>query len=144
MASTITSKTTSKTKKVAGKTVKTTTAETTVVATSDSIALDSNKKKAEALIAKLVRNREAISDLEKEKKETSEELYALMGWEQVKVGEKTRWVGVATKGTIKGATRITISERTRKEIDREKLELSFPEVFASVSFDNIYTVILTK
>lgn len=144
MASTITSKTTTKTKKVAGKTIKTTTAETTVVATSDSISLDSMKKKVETLINERNRLREAITDLEKQSKENAEALYALMGWEQVKVGEKTRWVGVAKKGTIKGATRITISERVRRDVDNKKLELDYPEVYASVAYDNPYSVIITK
>jgi hypothetical protein len=144
MASTIKSTTTSTTKKVAGKTVKTTTAETTVVATSDSIALDKNKKKVETLISELTRLREAITDLEKNKQEITEAIYAVMGWEQVKVGEKTRWVGVAKKGTIKGAVRITISERKRTDVDNKKLELDYPEVYASVAYDNPYSVIITK
>lgn len=144
MASTIKSTTTTTTKKVAGKTVKTTTAETTVVATSDTIALDKQAKKATTLVAELVRLREAISDLEKAKQETTEAIYRLMGWEQTLVGEKTKWVGVAKKGTIKGATLITISERNRTDVDTKELKLSYPEVYASVAYDNPYLVILTK
>jgi len=155
MASTIKSTTTSKTKQVAGKTVKTTTqvagktvktttTETTVVATSDILSLDKSAKKAKTLIAELVRLREAISDMEKAKKETTEAIYELMGYEQVKVGEKTKWVGVAKKGTVKGATIITISERPRKDVDTKALELSYPEVYASVAYDNPYLVILAK
>jgi len=140
MASTIKSTTTSKTKQVAGKTVKT----TTVVATSDILSLDKSAKKAKTLIAELVRLREAISDMEKAKKETTEAIYELMGYEQVKVGEKTKWVGVAKKGTVKGATIITISERPRKDVDTKALELSYPEVYASVAYDNPYLVILAK
>lgn len=144
MASTISSKTTSKTKKVAGKTIKTTTDETTIVSVSDTISLDKNRKKAEALIAKLVRNREAIADLEKEKAQTQEELYELMGWEKKLVGDTEKWVGVATKGTINGGTRITISRRTRTEVDKKKLEADFAEVFAKVMYQIDYTAILTK
>lgn len=144
MASTIKSTSTSTTKKVAGKSVKTTTEEVSVVITSDSISLDKNKKKAETLISELVRVRQAITDLENEKKVITEAIYAIMGWEQIKVGEKTRWVGVAKKGTIKGATRITISERSRTDVDNKKLELDYPEVYASVAYDNPFTVIITK
>jgi hypothetical protein len=82
--------------------------------------------------------------LEKNKQEITEAIYAVMGWEQVKVGEKTRWVGVAKKGTIKGAVRITISERKRTDVDNKKLELDYPEVYASVAYDNPYSVIITK
>ena len=144
MASTIKSTTTTKTKKVAGKTVKNTTTETTVVATSDILSLDKNAKKAKALVAELVRLREAITDMENAKKETTEAIYELMGYEQVKLGEKTKWVGVAKKGTIKGATLITISERPRTDVDTKELKLSYPEVYASVAYDNPYLVILTK
>lgn len=144
MASTISSKTTSKTKKVAGKTIKTTTAETTVVSVSDTISLDKSKKKAEALIATLVRVREAIADLEKEKAEATEGIYELMGWEKKLVGDTEKWVGVATKGTINGGTRITISERKRTEVDKKKLEADFAEVFAKVMYQIDYTAVLTK
>lgn len=144
MASTISSKTTSKTKKVAGKTIKTTTAETTVVSVSDTISLDKNKKKAEALIATLVRVREAIADLEKEKAEATEAIYELMGWEKKLIGDTEKWVGVATKGTINGGTRITISQRKRTEVDKKKLEADFAEVFAKVMYQIDYTAVLTK
>lgn len=144
MASTIKSTSTSTTKKVAGKTIKTTTDEVSVVISSDSIALDKNKKKAETLIAELVRLRQATTDLENQKKEITEAIYELMGWELTKVGEKSRWVGVAKKGTIKGAVRITISERNRTDVDNKKLELDYPEVYASVAYDNPYSVIITK
>ena len=144
MASTIKSTTTTKTKKVAGKAVKTTTTETTVVATSEVISLDKNAKKAINLVAELVRLRENISDLDKAKQEATENIYKLMGYEQVKVGEKTKWVGVAKKGTVKGATVITISERPRTDVDTKELKLSYPEVYASVAYDNPYLVILTK
>lgn len=144
MASTVSSKTTSKTKKVAGKTIKTTTAETTVVSVSDTISLDKSKKKAEALIATLVRVREAIADLEKEKAEATEAIYELMGWEKKLIGDTEKWVGVATKGTINGGTRITISQRKRTEVDKKKLEADFAEVFAKVMYQIDYTAILTK
>jgi hypothetical protein len=144
MASTIKSTTTSKTKQVAGKAVKTTTTETSVVATSEIISLDKNAKKAKTLVAELVRLREAISDLEKAKEAVSDDIYRLMGWEQTIVAGKTKWVGVAKKGTLKGATLITISERNRTLVDTNELKVAYPEVFTSVAYDSPYLVILTK
>ena len=144
MASTIKSTTTSKTKQVAGKAVKTTTTETSVVATSEIISLDKNAKKAKALVAELVRLREAISDLEKAKEVVSDDIYRLMGWEQTAIAGKTKWVGVAKKGTLKGATLITISERNRTLVDTNELKVAYPEVFTSVAYDSPYLVILTK
>ncbi len=144
MASTIKSSKTTTTKKVAGKTIKTIVDETTVVATSEVIALDKNKKKAEATVAELVRLREAITDLEKQKQEATEAIYLLMGWEKVLIGSTEKWVGVAKKGTLNGATRITISERNRTDVDRKKLELDFPEVFAKTKVETTFTVVLTK
>lgn len=144
MASTTTSATSTKTKKVAGRTIKETTTETTVVSVSDTITLDKQKKKAEALIANLVRLREAIADLEKEKAEATEAIYDLMGWEKKLVGDTEKWVGVATKGTINGGTRITISKRNRTDVDKKRLELEFAEVFESVAYTTEYTTILTK
>lgn len=144
MASTIKSSKTTTTKKVAGKTIKTVVDETTVSATSEVISLDKNKKKAEALIAELVRLREAITDLEKEKTQATEAIYALMGWEKVLIGDTEKWVGVATKGTINGGTRITISNRSRTDVNKKMLEADFPEVFAKTKVESTYTVVSTK
>ena len=144
MASTIKTSTTATTKKVAGKTIKTVVDETTVSATSEVISLDKQKKKAEALIAELVRLREAITDLEKEKTEATEAIYALMGWEKVLIGDTEKWVGVANKGTINGGTRITISNRSRTDVNKKLLEADFPEVFAKTKVETTYTVVSTK
>jgi hypothetical protein len=144
MASTIKSSKTTTTKKVAGKTIKTVVDETTVTSTSEVISLDKNKKKAEALIAELVRLREAKTDLENQQDEVQKEIYALMGWEKVLVGKSEKWVGIATKGTINGGTRITISNRNRTEVDKKMLEADFPEVFGKTKYEINYTVILTK
>ena len=144
MASTIKTSTTATTKKVAGKTIKTVVDETTVIATSEVISLDKQKKKAEALVAELVRLREAITDLDNQKQEATEAIYALMGWEKVLIGKTEKWVGVAKKGTLNGATRITISERNRTDVDRKKLELDFPEVFDKTKVETTFTVVLTK
>jgi len=144
MASTIKSTTTSTTKKVAGKAIKTVVDETTVIATSEVISLDKNKKKAEATVAELVRLREAITDLEKQKQEATDAIYLLMGWEKVLIGSTEKWVGVAKKGTLNGATRITISERNRTDVDKKKLELDFPEVFDKTKVESTFTVVLTK
>ena len=144
MASTIKSSKTTSTKKVAGKTIKTVVDETTVSATSEVISLDKQKKKAETLIAELVRLREAITDLEKEKTEATEAIYALMGWEKVLIGDTEKWVGVATKGTINGGTRITIGQRSRTDVNKKLLEADFPEVFAKTKVETTYTVVSTK
>jgi hypothetical protein len=144
MASTIKSSKTTTTKKVAGKTIKTVVDETTVTSSSEVISLDSSKKKALALVAELVRLREAITDLEKEKTEATEAIYALMGWEKVKVGKSEKWVGVATKGTINGSTKITISRQNRKEIDKALLETNFPEAFTATQYEISFTKLLTK
>ena len=144
MASTIKTSTTATTKKVAGKTIKTVVDETTVSATSEVISLDKQKKKAETLIAELVRLREAITDLEKEKTEATEAIYALMGWEKVLIGDTEKWVGVATKGTINGGTRITIGQRSRTDVNKKLLEADFPEVFAKTKVETTYTVVSTK
>lgn len=144
MASTIKTSTTATTKKVAGKTIKTVVDETTVSATSEVLSLDKSKKKAEALIAELVRLREAITDLEKEKTEATEAIYALMGWEKVLIGDTEKWVGVATKGTINGGTRITIGQRSRTDVNKKLLEADFPEVFAKTKVETTYTVVSTK
>ena len=144
MASTIKSSKTTTTKKVAGKTIKTVVDETTVSATSEVLSLDKSKKKAEALIAELVRLREAITDLEKEKTQATEAIYALMGWEKVLIGDTEKWVGVATKGTINGGTRITISNRSRTDVNKKMLEADFPEVFAKTKVESTYTVVSTK
>jgi len=92
----------------------------------------------------LVRLREAKTDLEKQQDEVQKEIYALMGWERVVVGKSEKWVGVATKGTINGTTRITISNRNRTEVDKKVLEADFPEVFGKTKYEINYTVILTK
>jgi hypothetical protein len=144
MASTIKSSTTATTKKVAGKTVKTVVDETTVTSSSEVIALDKNKKKTLTLIADLVRLREAITDLEKEKQEATEAIYALMGWEKIKVGKSEKWVGVATKGTLNGSTKITISRQNRKEIDKALLETNFPEAYNATQYEISFTKLLTK
>jgi hypothetical protein len=144
MASTIKSSKATTTKKVAGKTIKTVVDETTVVATSEVISLDKNKKKAEALVAELVRLREAITDLEKEKQEATEAIYALMGWEKIKIGKSEKWVGVATKGTLNGSTKITISRQNRKEIDKALLETNFPEAYTATLYEISFTKLLTK
>lgn len=144
MASTIKTSNTSTTKKVAGKTIKTVVDETTVISSSEVISLDKNKKKAEVAIAELVRLREAITDLEKEKTQATEAIYALMGWEKVLIGDTEKWVGVATKGTINGGTRITISNRSRTDVNKKLLEADFPEVFAKTKVESTYTVVSTK
>ena len=144
MGSTIKSTTTSTTKKVAGKTIKTVVDETTVISTSEVISLDKQKKKVETAVAELVRLREAITDLEKQKQEATEAIYLLMGWEKVLIGGTEKWVGVAKKGTLNGATRITISERNRTDVDKKKLELDFPEVFDKTKVESTFTVVLTK
>lgn len=144
MASTIKSSTTASTKKVAGKTIKTVVDETTISATSEVISLDKNKKKAEAFIAELVRLREAITDLEKEKTQATEAIYALMGWEKILIGDTEKWVGVATKGTINGGTRITIGHRSRTDVNKKLLEADFPEVFAKTKVETTFTVVSTK
>lgn len=144
MASTIKSSKTTTTKKVAGKTIKTVVDETTVIATSEVISLDKQKKKVEALVAELVRLREAITDLEAKKTEATEAIYEVMGWQKALVGNTEKWVGVAKKGTLNGATRITISERNRTDVDKKKLEVDFPEVFEQTKVESTYTVVLTK
>ena len=96
------------------------------------------------MIAELVRLREAITDLEKEKTQATEAIYALMGWEKVLIGDTEKWVGVATKGTINGGTRITIGQRSRTDVNKKLLEADFPEVFAKTKVETTYTVVSTK
>jgi len=122
MASTIKTSTTATTKKVAGKTIKTVVDETTVSATSEVLSLDKSKKKAEALIAELVRLREAITDLEKEKTEATEAIYALMGWQKVLIGDTEKCT----------------------DVNKKLLEADFPEVFAKTKVETTYTVVSTK
>jgi len=115
---------------------------TTVSTTTSTVVLDGTN--AETLIAELNRQKKAIKALEAEKEATTEAIYNLLGWEKIKVGDKTKWVGTANAGTIAGAERITISERNREEIDRLKLATDFPTIFAEVAYNNPYTVVIAK
>lgn len=144
MARTIKSTTSTTTKKVAGKTIKTVVDETTHTSTSEVIALDRNKKKALTLVSELVRLREAITDYEAEKQACLDNIYALMGWEKVLVGDDMKWVGVATKGTIGGSTKISISHQNRTEVNKKDLLANFPEIFDKVKYQISFTTVRTK
>jgi hypothetical protein len=144
MARTIKSTTTSTKKKVAGKTITTVVDETTHTSSSEVISLDKNKKKALLLVDELVRVREALTDYEAKKQSVLDEIYALMGWEKVLVGKDLKWVGVATKGTIGGTTKITISHQSRTEVDKKDLQANFAEVFDKVKYQINYTTVRTK
>ena len=144
MARTIKSTTTSTKSKVAGKTITTVVDETTHTSTSEVISLDKNKKKSLALVDELVRVREALSDYEAKKQGVLDEIYALMGWEKVLVDGDLKWVGVATKGTLGGATKISISHQTRTEVNKKDLQANFAEVFEKVKYQINFTTVRTK
>jgi len=144
MASTIKSSKTTTTKKVAGKTINTVVAETTHTSSSEVISLDKNKKKAITLVDELVRLREAITDYEAQKQACLDQIYALMGWEKVLVDGDLKWVGVATKGTLGGTTKITISHQSRTEVNKKDLQANFAEVFDKVKYQINFTTVRTK
>ena len=144
MARTIKSTTTSTTKKVADKAITTVVDETTHTSSSEVISLDKNKKKAVTLVNELVRLREAITDYETKKQACLDEIYALMGWEKVLVDGDLKWVGVATKGTIGGNTKITISHQSRTEVNKKDLQANFAEIFDKVKYQIKFTTVRTK
>ena len=144
MARTIKSTTTSTKSKVAGKTITTVVDETTHTSTSEVISLDKNKKKALALVDELVRVRETLTDYEAKKQGVLDEIYALMGWEKVLVDGDLKWVGVATKGTLGGSTKISISHASRTEVNKKDLQANFAEVFDKVKYQINYTTVRTK
>lgn len=144
MASTASSKTTSTTKVVKGKTIKTTTSESLVVSTTESISLNKNKKKALHLISELRRVRLAITDHEKEKESISAEIYELMGYTQKLIDGKKKWQGEATKGLIDNVEAIAIAKESRTDVNKGKLKEMYPEIFSEVSYIINITKLLPK
>ncbi len=144
MARTIKSTTSSTKSKVAGKTITTVVDETTHTSSSEVVSLDKSKKKAIALVDELVRLREAITDYEAQKQGVLDQIYALMGWEKVLVDGDLKWVGVATKGTLGGTTKISISHQSRTEVNKKDLQANFAEVFDKVKYQINFTTVRTK
>jgi hypothetical protein len=85
---------------------------------------------AQDLIVRLTTAREALKELEAEKKEAETALRALLG--------------DATVGTIGGVDRVFIQSITREGVDREVLKENFIEAYEAARTATTYTVLKTK
>lgn len=100
---------------------------TTVVTTAQSSELGA---KAEKLIVSFNSAKALMKAAEAQKLEAEQALRELMGDAEV--------------GTINGVERVRIVTRNRSNIDRETLQVSFPEAYAASLTETSYTVLTAK
>ena len=85
---------------------------------------------AENLLVRFNAAKEAMRELEREKKAVEAEIRALMGEAKV--------------GSIGGVDRLFFQSVTREGVDKEALAADFPEAYAAVRTETTYTVLKTK
>jgi hypothetical protein len=97
-----------------------------------------------ALIDKKKTISETISANEKELEKIKAEIYALMGWEKMKVNKKDKWVGEAEVGLVAGQERVKIDLRERTDFDGDILFNDYREVYDLVAKVSEYPVLTAK
>jgi hypothetical protein len=114
----------------------------TTTTTKKAVVLDETN--ALALIAKKKTISETISAQTAELEKIKAEIYALMGWEKIKVNKKDKWVGEAEVGLIAGEERIKIDLRERTDFDGDVLFNDYREIYDLVSKTTEYPVLTAK
>jgi hypothetical protein len=114
----------------------------TTTTTKKAVVLDETN--ALALIAKKKLISETISTQTAELEKIKAEIYALMGWEKVKVNKKDKWVGEAEIGLIAGEERVKIDLRERTDFDGDVLFNDYREIYDLVSKKSEYPVLTAK
>jgi hypothetical protein len=97
-----------------------------------------------ALIAKKKTISETISAQTAELEKIKAEIYALMGWEKIKVNKKDKWVGEAEVGLVAGEERVKIDLRERTDFDGDILFNDYREVYDLVAKKSEYPVLTAK
>jgi hypothetical protein len=97
-----------------------------------------------ALIAKKKTISETISAQTAELEKIKAEIYALMGWEKMKVNKKDKWVGEAEVGLVAGEERVKIDLRERTDFDGDILFNDYREIFDLVAKTTEYPVLTAK
>jgi hypothetical protein len=97
-----------------------------------------------ALIAKKKTISETISAQTAELEKIKAEIYALMGWEKIKVNKKDKWVGEAEVGLVAGEERVKIDLRERTDFDGDILFNDYREIFDLVAKTTEYPVLTAK
>jgi|APGre2960657404_1045060.scaffolds.fasta_scaffold04703_6 predicted phage-related endonuclease len=98
-----------------------------VSTTTDSVELG---KEVEKLIVSFNSTKAALKALEAQKLEVEGQIRELLG--------------DAETGTINGVERVRILKRNRSGIDRETLQVSFPEAYTACLTETAYTVLQAK
>lgn len=114
----------------------------TTTTTKKAVVLDETN--ALALIAKKKTISETIFAQNAELEKIKAEIYALMGWEKIKVNKKDKWVGEAEVGLIAGEQRIKIDLRERTDFDGDVLFNDYREIYDLVSKTTEYPVLTAK
>ena len=114
----------------------------TTTTTKKAVVLDDTN--ALALIAKKKLISEAIATQTAELEKIKAEIYALMGWEKVKVNKKDKWVGEAEVGLIANEERVKIDLRERTDFDGDVLFNDYREIYDLVSKKSEYPVLTAK
>ena len=96
------------------------------------------------LIAKKKTISETISSNTAELEKIKAEIYALMGWEKMKVNKKDKWVGEAEVGLVAGEERVKIDLRERTDFDGDILFNDYREVYDLVAKTTEYPVLTAK
>ena len=117
-------------------------ATTTTTTTKKAVVLDETN--ALALIAKKKLISEAIATQTAELEKIKAEIYALMGWEKVKVNKKDKWVGEAEVGLVAGEERVKIDLRERTDFDGDVLFNDYREIYDLVARTTEYPVLTAK
>lgn len=97
-----------------------------------------------ALIAKKKTISETISAQTAELEKIKAEIYALMGWEKIKVNKKDKWVGEAEVGLVAGEERVKIDLRERTDFDGDILFNDYREVYDLVAKKTEFPVLTAK
>jgi hypothetical protein len=117
-------------------------ATTTTTTTKKAVVLDETN--VLDLIAKKKTISETISSNTAELEKIKAEIYALMGWEKMKVNKKDKWVGEAEVGLVAGEERVKIDLRERTDFDGDILFNDYREVYDLVAKTTEYPVLTAK
>jgi hypothetical protein len=117
-------------------------ATTTTTTTKKAVVLDETN--VLDLIAKKKTISETISSNTAELEKIKAEIYALMGWEKMKVNKKDKWVGEAEVGLVAGEERVKIDLRERTDFDGDILFNDYREVYDLVAKTSEYPVLTAK
>ena len=117
-------------------------ATTTTTTTKKAVVLDETN--VLDLIAKKKTISETISSNTAELEKIKAEIYALMGWEKMKVNKKDKWVGEAEVGLVAGEERVKIDLRERTDFDGDVLFNDYREIYDLVARTTEYPVLTAK